>query len=142
MSSLVGLTPIPLRCFQRGSGSIPLIGCGLRYNRYTLVFLLILYEFNGCHSASGRAGNGMKSGLPKVMHALGGKPLFLYCWQLPSDFGPVRLLIVIGYGAETVKRAYGNGDVAGSSRSSNSARAMRYFAPKTAFEDFPAIFYS
>jgi bifunctional UDP-N-acetylglucosamine pyrophosphorylase / glucosamine-1-phosphate N-acetyltransferase len=56
-------------------------------------------------------GKRMKSGLPKVMHSLGGKPLFLHVLTTAQRLKPSRVTIVIGYGAEMLKRAYGNGAI-------------------------------
>jgi bifunctional UDP-N-acetylglucosamine pyrophosphorylase/glucosamine-1-phosphate N-acetyltransferase len=56
-------------------------------------------------------GKRMKSGLPKVMHPLGGKPLFLHALGAAQRLQPAKVAIVIGQGAEAVKQAYRNADV-------------------------------
>ena len=53
----------------------------------------------------------MKSDLPKVLHPLGGKPLFLHPLEIAQKLGARRIAVVIGHGADAVKRAYSGGDV-------------------------------
>ena len=58
------------------------------------------------------AGHGtrMKSDLPKVLHSLGGKALFLHALDTAQRLGPERVAVVVGHGADAVRRAYkGNG---------------------------------
>src|SRR5262245_49505210 len=56
-------------------------------------------------------GKRMKSRLPKVMHPLCGKPLFLNVLTAAKRLKPGKVAIIIGHGAEAVKQAYPNGDV-------------------------------
>jgi bifunctional UDP-N-acetylglucosamine pyrophosphorylase / glucosamine-1-phosphate N-acetyltransferase len=56
-------------------------------------------------------GKRMKSSLPKVMHPLCGKPLFLHVLTTARRLKPGKVAIIIGHGAEAVKQAYPNGDV-------------------------------
>ena len=56
-------------------------------------------------------GKRMKSSLPKVMHPLCGKPLFLHVLTTAKRLKPGKVAIIIGHGAEAVKQAYPNGDV-------------------------------
>src|SRR5437660_6414526 len=56
-------------------------------------------------------GKRMKSGLPKVLQSLGRKPLFLHVLASAQRLKPSKVTIIIGYRAETVKRAYCDGDV-------------------------------
>jgi len=51
-------------------------------------------------------GTRMKSNLPKVLHRLGGKPLFLHALGTARELKPSRVAIVIGHGAEAVREAY------------------------------------
>jgi bifunctional UDP-N-acetylglucosamine pyrophosphorylase / glucosamine-1-phosphate N-acetyltransferase len=53
----------------------------------------------------------MKSDLPKVLHPLGGKPLFLHPLEIAQKLGARRIAVVIGHGADAVKRAYSDSDV-------------------------------
>ena len=48
----------------------------------------------------------MKSVLPKVLHPLAGRPLFLHALTTAQRLAPERVAIVIGHGAEAVRRAY------------------------------------
>jgi bifunctional UDP-N-acetylglucosamine pyrophosphorylase/glucosamine-1-phosphate N-acetyltransferase len=56
-------------------------------------------------------GTRMKSAVPKVLHALGGKPLFLYPLAAAQGLGPGKIVIVVGHGADSVQRAYPGSDV-------------------------------
>ena len=51
-------------------------------------------------------GTRMKSSLPKVLHTLGRKPLFLYPLAIAQRLCPSKIVIVIGHGAESVRRSY------------------------------------
>ncbi len=57
-------------------------------------------------------GKRMKSSLPKVLHYLGGKPLFSYPLKTARSLKPKRIAIVVGHGAEAVKSACGVNGVA------------------------------
>jgi bifunctional UDP-N-acetylglucosamine pyrophosphorylase/glucosamine-1-phosphate N-acetyltransferase len=56
-------------------------------------------------------GTRMKSRLPKVLHPLAGKPLFLHTLGTALRLEPSRVVVVIGHGAETVRQAYAPGGV-------------------------------
>ena len=56
-------------------------------------------------------GKRMRSSLPKVMHPLCGKPLFLHVLTTAKRLTPGKVAIIIGHGAEAVKQAYPNDDV-------------------------------
>ena len=49
-------------------------------------------------------GRRMKSGLPKVMHPLAGKPLLFHVLTAARRLEPSKLAIIIGHGAEAVRR--------------------------------------
>ena len=55
-------------------------------------------------------GTRMKSALPKVLHPLGGKPLFLHALGTAQRLCPARVAVIIGHGAEAVRRAYSGDD--------------------------------
>ncbi len=57
-------------------------------------------------------GTRMKSALPKVLHPLAGRPLFLHALITARQLAPARVAIVIGRGAEAVRQAYPSDDVA------------------------------
>jgi bifunctional UDP-N-acetylglucosamine pyrophosphorylase/glucosamine-1-phosphate N-acetyltransferase len=56
-------------------------------------------------------GTRMKSNVPKVLHPLGGKPLFLHALTTAQRLKPSRVAIVIGHGADAVRQAYTENDV-------------------------------
>jgi bifunctional UDP-N-acetylglucosamine pyrophosphorylase / glucosamine-1-phosphate N-acetyltransferase len=56
-------------------------------------------------------GTRMKSELPKVLHPLGGKALFVHVLEAARRLNPSLVTIVIGYGASAVKQAYTKNDV-------------------------------
>jgi bifunctional UDP-N-acetylglucosamine pyrophosphorylase/glucosamine-1-phosphate N-acetyltransferase len=56
-------------------------------------------------------GTRMKSALPKVLHPLGGKALFLHALETARGLGPERVAIVIGHGAKAVQQACSDGDI-------------------------------
>ena len=57
-------------------------------------------------------GTRMKSSVPKVLHPLAGKPLFLYALQVAKQLKPSAIAVVIGHGAGAVRDAYRGEDVA------------------------------
>jgi len=54
-------------------------------------------------------GTRMKSDLPKVMHPVVGWPMVRHVWQTAQALDPAAVAVVIGYGAELVRRALGEG---------------------------------
>jgi bifunctional UDP-N-acetylglucosamine pyrophosphorylase/glucosamine-1-phosphate N-acetyltransferase len=50
-------------------------------------------------------GTRMKSALPKVLHQLGGKPLLSHVLKTAEAFRPSRVAVIVGHGAEAVRRA-------------------------------------
>jgi len=50
------------------------------------------------------AGKRMHSNTPKVLHLLGGKPLLAYPLQALERLSPARVVVVIGHGADEIKR--------------------------------------
>ncbi|MCL7452436.1 MAG: bifunctional UDP-N-acetylglucosamine diphosphorylase/glucosamine-1-phosphate N-acetyltransferase GlmU [Anaerolineae bacterium] len=54
-------------------------------------------------------GTRMKSGLPKVMHAVAGRPMVRYVLDTAAALEPVELAVVVGYRAEMVRQALGEG---------------------------------
>ena len=56
-------------------------------------------------------GTRMKSALPKVLHPLGGKALFLHVLETARGLRPERVAIVIGHGAKPVQQACTDDDV-------------------------------
>lgn len=51
------------------------------------------------------AGTRMKSDLPKVLHELGGMPLFVHALASGNALDPDRTVLVVGHGADAVRKA-------------------------------------
>jgi bifunctional UDP-N-acetylglucosamine pyrophosphorylase/glucosamine-1-phosphate N-acetyltransferase len=56
---------------------------------------------------AGGKGTRMKSNLPKVLHQIEGRPLIDYAIETLDKFGVQRKIVVVGYGAEMVKKVLG-----------------------------------
>jgi bifunctional UDP-N-acetylglucosamine pyrophosphorylase / glucosamine-1-phosphate N-acetyltransferase len=84
------------------------------------------------------AGHGtrMKSNLPKVLHSLGGKPLFLHPLQIAQRLKPARIAIVIGHGADTVRNAYAGNDVEWITQEQQLGTGHAVLCAKNAFKEF------
>ena len=54
----------------------------------------------------------MKSDLPKVLHSLCGKALFLHALETAQCLRPERIAVVVGHGADAVRQAYNGNRVA------------------------------
>jgi bifunctional UDP-N-acetylglucosamine pyrophosphorylase / glucosamine-1-phosphate N-acetyltransferase len=57
-------------------------------------------------------GKRMKSALPKVLHLLGGKPLIVHALACAQNLEPEKIAVVIGHGADAVRRACAGIDAA------------------------------
>jgi bifunctional UDP-N-acetylglucosamine pyrophosphorylase/glucosamine-1-phosphate N-acetyltransferase len=56
-------------------------------------------------------GTRMRSDLPKVLHSLGGAPLFLHPLRTAQKLKPSCIAIIVGHGAAAVQQAYPRDDV-------------------------------
>jgi bifunctional UDP-N-acetylglucosamine pyrophosphorylase/glucosamine-1-phosphate N-acetyltransferase len=56
-------------------------------------------------------GTRMKSDIPKVLHRLGGTPLFLHALRAAQQLEPSRIAVIVGHGAGAVQRAYSGDDL-------------------------------
>ena len=56
-------------------------------------------------------GTRMKSDIPKVLHRLGGTPLFLHAIRAAQQLEPSRIAVVVGHGASAVQQAYSGNDL-------------------------------
>ncbi|MEW6200998.1 MAG: NTP transferase domain-containing protein [bacterium] len=65
-------------------------------------------DFIGLVLAAGK-GVRMKSDLPKVLHAVGGRPMVMYPVELLQRLGAKRIIVVIGRGAQEVAKVLGGG---------------------------------
>ena len=57
-------------------------------------------------------GKRMNSNFPKVLHCLAGRPLFSYPLEAVRSLSPKKVAVVVGHGAETVRQACGDNEVA------------------------------
>jgi bifunctional UDP-N-acetylglucosamine pyrophosphorylase/glucosamine-1-phosphate N-acetyltransferase len=81
-------------------------------------------------------GKRMNSSLPKVLHSVGGRPLFLHVLAAAHRVQPRRVVIVIGHGAEDVKRAYPGDDVVWIVQEQQLGTAHAVLCAKNCFRDF------
>jgi len=81
-------------------------------------------------------GTRMKSSLPKVLHSLGGKPLFLHALGTAQRLNPSRVAVVIGHGADRVRQSYLGGDVTWVIQEQQLGTGHAVLCAQKAFEDF------
>ena len=81
-------------------------------------------------------GTRMKSRLPKVLHPLGGKPLFLYALETAKRLNPTQVAMVVGHGAEAVKQAYPHDDVTWVIQEQQLGTGHAVLCAKNCFRDF------
>lgn len=81
-------------------------------------------------------GTRMKSSLPKVLHPLGGKPLFLHALGTAQRLEPKKVAVVIGHGAGAVRDAYGRHDVVWVTQEKQLGTGHAVLCTKDAFGDF------
>jgi bifunctional UDP-N-acetylglucosamine pyrophosphorylase/glucosamine-1-phosphate N-acetyltransferase len=94
-----------------------------------------MQEFGVILLAAGQ-GTRMKSALPKVLHPLAGRPLFLHALTMAQRLAPARIAVVIGHGAETVRRAYGSNDVTWVTQDQQLGTGHAVLCAKDLFEGF------
>jgi bifunctional UDP-N-acetylglucosamine pyrophosphorylase/glucosamine-1-phosphate N-acetyltransferase len=78
----------------------------------------------------------MKSALPKVLHPLAGKPLFLHALVTAQRLKPKKIAVVIGHGAGAVRDAYGRNDVAWVTQEKQLGTGHAVLCAKDVFGDF------
>jgi bifunctional UDP-N-acetylglucosamine pyrophosphorylase/glucosamine-1-phosphate N-acetyltransferase len=81
-------------------------------------------------------GTRMKSDLPKVLQPLGGKPLLFHALRTAQRLEPKRIAVVIGHGAEAVKRACQCSNVVWVLQEKQLGTAHAVLCAKDCFEDF------
>jgi len=81
-------------------------------------------------------GTRMKSNLPKVLHPLGGRPLFLHVLRTAQRLNPNPVAIVIGHGAEAVRSAYAGNDVVWILQEQQRGTGHAVLCAKEAFKEF------
>ena len=57
-------------------------------------------------------GTRMKSALPKVLHPIAGRPLFVHGLTTAQRLAPARVAVIIGHGADLVRQSYHGKDIA------------------------------
>jgi bifunctional UDP-N-acetylglucosamine pyrophosphorylase/glucosamine-1-phosphate N-acetyltransferase len=78
----------------------------------------------------------MKSSLPKVLHPLGGKPLFLHALGTAQRLKPKRVAVIIGHGAAAVRDAYNRDGVRWITQAQQLGTGHAVLCAKDAFSDF------
>ena len=81
-------------------------------------------------------GTRMRSSLPKVLHPVGGKPLFLHSLATARQLNPSRVALVIGYGAEGVQRACSANDVSWVIQEQQLGTGHAVLSAQNAFSEF------
>jgi bifunctional UDP-N-acetylglucosamine pyrophosphorylase/glucosamine-1-phosphate N-acetyltransferase len=81
-------------------------------------------------------GTRMKSALPKVLHRVGGKPLFLHVLKIAQVFQPTRVAIVVGHGADAVRQAYAGCDVHWVHQETQLGTGHAVLSARNIFSDF------
>jgi bifunctional UDP-N-acetylglucosamine pyrophosphorylase/glucosamine-1-phosphate N-acetyltransferase len=81
-------------------------------------------------------GTRMKSKLPKVLHPLGGKPLFLHALKAARQLNPARIAIVIGHGADAVRNACPGNDIEWITQEQQLGTGHAVLCAKNAFKEF------
>ena len=78
----------------------------------------------------------MRSALPKVLHPLGGKALFLHALERAQQLKPKRIAVIIGHGAEAVREAYTGSDVTWVIQEQQLGTGHAVLCAKDGFKDF------
>jgi bifunctional UDP-N-acetylglucosamine pyrophosphorylase/glucosamine-1-phosphate N-acetyltransferase len=78
----------------------------------------------------------MRSDLPKVLHPLGGKPLFLHALACAQRLKPQKIVIVIGHGGDAVRRACSGNDVAWAVQERQLGTGHAVLTARENFRDF------
>ncbi|HTN72536.1 MAG TPA: bifunctional UDP-N-acetylglucosamine diphosphorylase/glucosamine-1-phosphate N-acetyltransferase GlmU [Methylomirabilota bacterium] len=81
-------------------------------------------------------GTRMKSSLPKVLHPLGGKPLFLHAVGVAKRLKPSKIAVVIGHGAGAIREAYVGDDVTWVTQEQQLGTGHAVLCAKNNFADF------
>jgi len=81
-------------------------------------------------------GTRMKSALPKVLHPLGGKPLFLHALGTAQSLCPARVAVVVGHGAEAVRQAFPDHGVEWCVQTQQLGTAHAVLCARSIFENF------
>lgn len=81
-------------------------------------------------------GTRMQSALPKVLHPLGGKPLFLHALGTAQRLKPKPVAVLVGHGAEAVRQAYAGTDIDWRVQEQQLGTGHAVLCARAAFADF------
>jgi bifunctional UDP-N-acetylglucosamine pyrophosphorylase / glucosamine-1-phosphate N-acetyltransferase len=81
-------------------------------------------------------GTRMNSGMPKVLHKLGGRPLLSHVLETADRFEPQRIAIVVGHGADVVRNAYAARDLIWVTQEKQLGTGHAVQCARQAFADF------
>ena len=81
-------------------------------------------------------GTRMKSALPKVLHPLAGRPLFIHALGTAQRLLPARVAIVIGHGADLVRQAHSGTAVAWAIQDKQLGTGHAVLCAKEVFDGF------
>jgi bifunctional UDP-N-acetylglucosamine pyrophosphorylase/glucosamine-1-phosphate N-acetyltransferase len=81
-------------------------------------------------------GTRMKSELPKVLHLLGGKALFLHALDTARRLDPQVVAIIVGHGADAVRRAQPSAEITWVVQDRQLGTGHAVLCAKEAFEHF------
>jgi bifunctional UDP-N-acetylglucosamine pyrophosphorylase / glucosamine-1-phosphate N-acetyltransferase len=81
-------------------------------------------------------GTRMKSGLPKVLHPLAGKPLLVHVLATALQLEPRIVAVVVGHGAEAVQQACPRADLTWILQEKQLGTGHAVLCAKSAFRDF------
>ncbi|HEX6769066.1 MAG TPA: NTP transferase domain-containing protein, partial [Candidatus Binatia bacterium] len=81
-------------------------------------------------------GTRMKSALPKMLHPLAGRPLFLHALTTAQRLAPSRVAVVIGHGAESVRQTYEGEAVVWAIQEKQLGTGHAVLCAKSLFADF------
>lgn len=81
-------------------------------------------------------GTRMKSALPKVLHPLAGRPLFIHALATAQRLLPARVAIVIGHGADLVRQAHSGTAVAWAIQDKQLGTGHAVLCAKEVFDGF------
>ena len=81
-------------------------------------------------------GTRMKSALPKVLHPLAGRPLFIHALATAQRLLPARVAIVIGHGADLVRQAHSGTAVAWAIQDKQLGTGHAVLCAKDVFDRF------
>ena len=81
-------------------------------------------------------GTRMKSEVPKVLHPLGGKALFLHALETARRLGPRIVAIIVGHGAAAVRQAYPSIEVTWVTQERQLGTGHAVMCAREAFKDF------